>query len=94
MSNSIKITLFLLFILVAGFLMQHTAVKQFSWNPTFNQYNRQPFGMYIFDDILSTSYPKGYKVLSRGIYEYTLEEDTVLNTSLLLISQSLNNDMS
>ncbi|MCD8165929.1 MAG: DUF4350 domain-containing protein [Bacteroides sp.] len=94
MNNSIKIALFILFILVAGFLMQHTAVRQFSWNPTFNKYDRQPFGMYVFDDILSTSCPEGYKVLSRGLYEYTLDEDTVLNTSFLLISQSLHNDMS
>ena len=34
------------------FWIEYNLPKKFIWNPTFNQYDKQPFGSKIFDDVV------------------------------------------
>ena len=50
----------ILFVLL--FVLQIQLPKQFVWNPTFLHSDKQPFGCYVFDSVLTQSMPKGYQV--------------------------------
>lgn len=50
----------LLFVLL--FVLQIQLPKQFIWNPTFLHSDKQPFGCYVFDSVLTQSMPRGYRV--------------------------------
>ena len=47
------------------FLLQLRLPKKFEWTATFHHADRQPFGCYVFDSVLSQSMPKGYQVTSK-----------------------------
>ena len=64
-----KIYLLLLFaFLVLVFVYQYFAPKEFVWNPTFSRYDKQPFGSYVFDDVMSTSFAD-YTVENKTFYQ-------------------------
>ena len=64
-----KLYIFGLFVfLLVVFLYQYFSPKAFVWNPTFNKYDRQPFGSYVFDDVMLTSV-KDYKVENKTFYQ-------------------------
>ena len=48
-----------LFVLL--FLLQMRLPKKFEWNATYYHADRQPFGCYVFDSVLTESMPKGYQ---------------------------------
>lgn len=52
-----------LFVLL--FLLQMRLPKKFEWNATYYHADRQPFGCYVFDSVLTESMPKGYQVTSK-----------------------------
>ena len=52
-----------LFVLL--FLLQMRLPKKFEWTATFHHADRQPFGCYVFDSVLTESMPKGYYVTSK-----------------------------
>ncbi len=52
-----------LFVLL--FLLQMRLPKKFEWNETYHHADRQPFGCYVFDSVLTESMPKGYQVTSK-----------------------------
>lgn len=52
-----------LFVLM--FLLQMHLPKKFEWNVTYHHADRQPFGCYVFDSVLTESMPKGYQVTSK-----------------------------
>ncbi|MDR1455552.1 MAG: DUF4350 domain-containing protein [Tannerella sp.] len=58
--------------LLLVFLYQYYTPKKFSWRPTFSRYDRQPFGSYVFDDVLSSSI-EGYQVVNRTFYQLLRE---------------------
>ncbi|MDR2231648.1 MAG: hypothetical protein LBE56_00830 [Tannerella sp.] len=54
--------------LVLVFVYQYFAPKEFVWSPTFYQRDKQPFGSYVFDDVMSSS-TVDYKVDSKTFYQ-------------------------
>ncbi|MDR2042451.1 MAG: hypothetical protein LBP98_09085 [Tannerella sp.] len=58
--------------LVAVFLYHYHTPEEFVWQPTFDKYDRQPFGSYVFDDVLSSSI-EGYRVVNQTFYQLCLE---------------------
>ena len=64
-----KIYLLLLFVfLVLVFVYQYFSPKEFVWNPTFSKYDKQPFGSYVFDDVMTTSMTD-YQVENKTFYQ-------------------------
>ena len=74
-----KIYMLLLFVfLVLVFIYQYFSPKEFVWNPTFSKYDKQPFGSYVFDDIMLTSMAD-YQVENKTFYQLYGEEETITN---------------
>lgn len=48
--------------LVFVFLLEWNAPSKFVWDPTFNHYDKQPFGCAVFDSLMEKSTPAGYEV--------------------------------
>lgn len=78
----------ILVFLAVMFYIEYNLPKKFIWNPTFNQYDPQPFGSKIFDDVVSHSYPDGYSVSRETFYQ--LLDDSVHKKSILAVEQRLN----
>ena len=77
------ITLFLLVM----FLIQLQMPKQFSWTPTFAHDDRNPFGCYVVDSMLSHAMPNGYTVQNKTLYQLSKETK---KQGVLIVSNSLN----
>ena len=60
-----------LFVLM--FLLQMRLPKKFEWNATYHHADRQPFGCYVFDSVLTESMPKGYQVTSKTFRQLDCE---------------------
>jgi len=58
----------LLFLLLV-FISEYRMPKHFRWEPTFSHNDKQPFGCYVFDSVLSTSLSQGYTVNSQTLYQ-------------------------
>jgi hypothetical protein len=58
----------LLAFLLSVFVYQYFSPKEFVWNPTFSKYDKQPFGSFVFDDVMMTSV-EGYGVENRTFYQ-------------------------
>ena len=41
--------------MVLAFVFQYYSPKPFRWTPTFYHNDRQPFGCYVFDEVVGTS---------------------------------------
>lgn len=59
--------------LVFVFLLEWNAPSKFVWEPTFNHYDKQPFGCAVFDSLMKKSVPAGYEVTRKTIAQ--LERD-------------------
>lgn len=62
----------LLTFLIGVFLFQYHTPKKFIWKPTYSQYDKQPFGSYVFDDIVSSSIDD-YQLVNQTFYQLYLE---------------------
>ena len=51
--------------LVFVFLLEWNAPSKFVWEPTFNHYDKQPFGCAVFDSLMMKSTPAGYEVTQK-----------------------------
>jgi len=58
--------------LVLVFIYQYFTPKEFVWNPTFYQYDKQPFGSYVFDDVMSSS-TTDYQIENKTFYQLYLQ---------------------
>ena len=76
------ITLFLLVM----FLIQLQMPKQFSWTPTFAHDDRNPFGCYVVDSMLSHAMPNGYTVQNKTLYQLSKEDK---KQGVLIVSNKL-----
>ena len=62
--------------MVLAFVFQYYSPKPFRWTPTFYHNDRQPFGCYVFDEVVGTSVV-AYEVQNRSLYEiYMASVDT------------------
>jgi len=53
--------------LVVVFLSELAAPHKFSWKPTFDKRDKEPFGCYVFDDVAKSSFAD-YKVVNQTFY--------------------------
>ncbi|MDR1103471.1 MAG: hypothetical protein LBL42_06900 [Tannerella sp.] len=60
--------------LLLVFLYQYRTPKEFVWRPTYSKYDKQPFGSYVFDDVLSSSI-EGYQVVNLTFYQLLRETE-------------------
>ena len=51
------------------FVSELRAPKRFRWEPTFGHADRQPYGCYVVDSVLSASLPQGYRVGHKTLYQ-------------------------
>ena len=52
--------------MVLAFVFQYYSPKPFRWTPTFYHNDRQPFGCYVFDEVVGTSVV-AYEVQNRSL---------------------------
>ena len=65
--------LFVAGFLVFVFLLEWNAPSKFVWEPTFNHYDKQPFGCAVFDSLMEKSVPAGYEVTKKTIAQLERE---------------------
>jgi hypothetical protein len=80
------IFLFAFFIFV--FLSEYWKPHQFSWKPTYDKYDREPFGSYVFDDIVSSSFDR-YTVSNKTFYQIFTDDSTASPRAFLLTEDRL-----
>ena len=59
----------ILIFLLLVFLSEYRMPKHFRWEPTFSHNDKQPFGCYVLDSVLSASLPQGYTVNRQTLYQ-------------------------
>lgn len=74
--------------LIAMFVVESRLPKKFVWTPTFSQYDKQPFGCAVFDDVVATSLPQDYFISNETFYEMTETEGEPCG--ILAIAQDMN----
>ena len=60
--------------LVFVFLLEWNAPSKFVWEPTFNHYDKQPFGCSVSDSLMKKSVPAGYEVTRKTIAQLERDE--------------------
>ena len=65
--------IFLFAFLVIVFLSELITPHKFEWKPTYDKYDKEPFGSYVFDDVLSSSIPD-YSVINQTFYQIFMED--------------------
>ena len=78
----------ILVFLVVMFIVELQLPKNFSWNPTFHHADKQPFGCYLFDDLMSATMPKGYSVTDSSLFQ--LAQDSTARRGVLVVADRLN----
>lgn len=58
--------------LIGVFLFQYNTPKEFVWTPSYSKYDKQPFGSYVFDDVVSSSVDN-YSLVNKTFYQLYLE---------------------
>jgi hypothetical protein len=67
-SNKIFFLLIAVFFVLV-FMYQYFLPEKFVWTETYNRYDKQPFGSYVFDDVVSSSVDN-YMVMDMTLYRY------------------------
>lgn len=79
-SRNFLFVMLVLFVLFC--LLQVNLPKKFVWSPTFSHVDKQPFGCFVFDSVLTQSLPNGYHVTKKTFFqldqEYAKEKISVL----------------
>lgn len=80
--------IFLFAFLMLVFLAEYMAPHKFSWKPTYDKNDKEPFGSYVFDDILSSSIDD-YTVSDKTFYQLVQEDSTISSHAFLLTENYL-----
>ena len=80
--------LFLVAFLIIVFLVEYMAPHQFVWEPTYDKNDKEPFGSYVFDDVLSSSIDD-YSVVNKTFYQLYQEDSSLSSCAFLLTENSL-----
>lgn len=83
--------LFVVVFLALVFVAEYRMPRKFVWNPTFSHNDKQPFGCYVFDSILSVSLPRGYEVTKQSLYQ--MKDDSLRRGYIVLVSNQLSWDL-
>lgn len=74
-------------LLILMFELQLNLPQRYSWIPTFSHKDKNPFGCYVFDSIMSQSVPSGYSVTDKTLYRICHDGNKV---NVLIISDDVN----
>lgn len=85
MKGSRLYMIFLFAFLVLVFLAEYMAPHKFSWKPTYDKNDKEPFGSYVFDDVVSSSVDS-YTVSDLSFYQL-LQEDSTLSAQAFLLTE-------
>lgn len=75
--------LFVVIFLALVFVAQYRMPRKFVWTPTFSHADKQPYGCYIFDSVLSISLPHGYEVNRKTLYQ--MKDDTCRRGIMIVV---------
>ncbi|MDR2679452.1 MAG: DUF4350 domain-containing protein [Tannerella sp.] len=70
------------------FLFEYMSPHEFVWKPTFNRKDREPFGSYVFDDVVSSSIDS-YTVANSTFYQIFQEDSTASPRAFLITENAL-----
>lgn len=80
-----------LFVMLALFvlfcLLQVNLPKKFVWSPTFSHIDKQPFGCFVFDSVLTQSLPNGYHVTKKTFFQLDQEHAKEKISVLMVVDQ-------
>lgn len=63
-------------LLVLMLALEYNMPRRFQWEPTFAHADKQPFGCYVFDSVLSQTMPNGYTVCRKTLSQLALQDTT------------------
>lgn len=75
----------ILVFLVVMFIVELQLPKNFSWNPTFRHADKQPFGCYLFDSLLTATMPQGYTVTDSTLWQLS-QRDSTRRQGILMVT--------
>ncbi|RGH44833.1 DUF4350 domain-containing protein [Prevotella sp. AM42-24] len=86
--KSSRIFLFVMLVLFVLFcLLQVNLPKKFVWSPTFSHVDKQPFGCFVFDSVLTQSLPNGYHVTKKTFFQLDQEHAKEKISVLMVVDQ-------
>ena len=74
--------------LMIVFLFEYMSPHKFVWTPTYDKNDKEPFGSYVFDDVLSSSI-EDYSVTNKTLYQILQEDSTISQHAFLLTEERL-----
>ena len=83
MKGSHKYVLFITVFVLVCFALGQRMPRRFVWEASFSHNDRQPFGCYVFDSIMTESMPRGYAVLRKTFTQ--INNDKKMRNSNLLV---------
>lgn len=84
-SRNFLFAMLVLFVLFC--LLQVNLPKKFVWSPTFSHVDKQPFGCFVFDSVLTQSLPNGYHVTKKTFFQLDQEHAKEKNSVLMVVDQ-------
>lgn len=84
-SRNFLFAMLVLFVLFC--LLQVNLPKKFVWFPTFSHVDKQPFGCFVFDSVLTQSLPNGYHVTKKTFFQLDQEHAKEKISVLMVVDQ-------
>lgn len=84
-SRNFLFAMLVLFVLFC--LLQVNLPKKFVWSPTFSHVDKQPFGCFVFDSVLTQSLPNGYHVTKKTFFQLDQEHAREKISVLMVVDQ-------
>lgn len=84
-SRNFLFAMLVLFVLFC--LLQVNLPKKFVWSPTFSHVDKQPFGCFVFDSVLTQSLPNGYHVTKKTFFQLDQEHAKEKISVLMVVDQ-------
>lgn len=84
-----KFILFIILLAVIAFAIEISIPKKFIWVPTYSHTDKQPFGSYVFDDVVGSSLKNGYAVSQKSFYQLDKDSFSTSPRSLLITAESI-----
>lgn len=73
MKGSRLFLLAMLLVVAVVILLECNVPRRFVWNPTYSTLDHEPLGCAVFDDVLSRSWPEGYRVTDSTLYQFSTD---------------------
>ncbi|MBP1593378.1 MAG: hypothetical protein H6Q12_396 [Bacteroidetes bacterium] len=83
MKGNLKFIVFILLLIPVMFLFEQSFTKEFSWDASFNKNDKQPFGCFVFDDVLSSSLKGNYSISDKTFFQ--LNNDSTARPKAFLV---------